>query len=264
MKKPARTCAALLMSVLLAACGGGGSSNTPLNVSAGVYSGTYNSNDWITVLTPNTSGAVNWYALNVIGDVPDIFSGYFSGLGSATMSSTGVNYFRSPNVRSGAGTITSPSTGQINQVLNFDPVGVSSAESFNATATKPAISSFNFDTPASLTALQGTWSGLLSYGNGSVTPYDIVFNGSGVLTTPTAVFNTDCQISSGTFSVYGGNVNLFNVQMHIPQSTVCVLSKDTQGGIDLAGVAYISSGPTRLRIIATMSNGKGLSFKADR
>ena len=255
---------ALGLALGLAACGGGGSSSTPLNVSPGVYSGTINNKEWLTVLTPNQSGSNNWFSLYFINDVPDVYSGVFSVIGSSTLNSSSVSFFRYPSVRTGTGSMTSPAVGQISQTLSFPSVGIVPAEVVTVSPSKPNLSTFNFDTASSLAALQGTWTGRLSYGKGSVTPYSLDINAYGSLVVPTSNFDTDCRISSGSLSQYGGNVNLFTVQMHIPQTTVCDLSKDTVGGVDLTGIAYISSNPTRLQIIATLSGGKGLSFRADR
>ena len=98
-----RALSALAFLALLQACGGGstGNSGTPLpptpptpptppvvhNVSAGAYSGTVAGADWFSVLLPDTA-FTNWYALHFIGGNADLYSGKFTGVGTATATAT--------------------------------------------------------------------------------------------------------------------------------------------------------------------------------
>ncbi len=266
----------LSSSVLLTACGGGGSdaaavdtpvapSTSPL-IAPGAYVASLNGKDWVAMLLPTTqgSGAVtNFYGMHYNATDPDLFSG--SGLISGSNSATLSRVFVYPNIsaatRTGTGTISNLGNGVVRASLNFPATGLEQGKDITVAASPP--STYKYNTPANLGNVQGAWQGRWSYGVGFVDNFSLNISGQGDITTSLA-FQQDCLLTQGALLPNFDGTNLFTFTLTVPNATQCSLKNQT-----LNGAAFVTSSPVagktqRLYIAGVTTDGRGISFKADR
>ena len=267
------------LATLLTACGGGSTSNTtapeapvtssptpaPL-IAPGAYVASLNGKDWVAILLPTTqgSGAVtNFYGLYYNAVDPDLFSG--SGLITGTNSATLSRVFVYPNIsastRTGTGTITNLGNGVVRAALSFPATGLEQGRDISVAASAP--SNYKYNTPASLSNVQGSWQGRWSYGVGYVDNFSLSISGQGEVST-FATFQQDCQLTQGALSPNFDGTNLFTFTLTLPNATQCSLKSQT-----LNGAAFVTNSPAagktqRLYIVGVTTDGRGISFKADR
>jgi hypothetical protein len=265
-----------ICTLLLSACGGGSTGmpvedppspliTSPLTV-PGAYIASLNGKDWVSILLRTTSGSgsvTNFYSLHYIATDPDIYSG--SGLITGTTSAVLPRIFFYPNisgaVRTGTGTIDNLGNGAIRTTLSFPAIGLEQAKDLTVTASQPSTSLNNL--PANLSSIQGTWKGRWSYGLGFVDNFSVNISGQGELTT-SLVFQQDCVLTQGQLTPNFDGSNLFNFALTIPNATQCSLKSQT-----LKGAAFVTNSPIagktlRLFIVGVTTDGRGISFKADR
>ena len=271
------TCFAL--AALLTACGGGNTTDTsapeapvatsptpaPL-IAPGAYVASLNGKDWVAVLLPTTqgSGAVtNFYGLYYNAADPDLFSG--SGMITGTNSATLSRVFVYPNIsattRAGSGTISNLGNGVVRAALSFPATGLEQGKDISVAASAP--SNYKYNTPANLGNVQGSWQGRWSYGIGYVDNFSLNISGQGDIST-SATFQQDCQLTLGALSPNFDGTNLFTFTLTIPNATQCSLKSQT-----LNGAAFVTNSPVagktqRLYIVGVTTDGRGISFKADR
>jgi len=273
---------AALLTCVLSACGGGGSSSTgsgttqppvaPTTMTPGAYmgtkvtvDGTEISKDWVSMILPTSpasSGNAQFYALHYNAADPDIYSGtgQVVGKSSATISSLLLYPKNATTARTGTGSLSSPSSGVVRAELNF---AASTLAAKTISLDHSAPSGYTAATPATLSAVQGTWQGLWSYGVGSADNYSISVSAQGMVNS-SAAFQNDCQITQSALTPNFDGTNLYGFTLTIPNATQCALKNQT-----LTGAAFVTPSPVagktqRLYLVGVAPDGRGISFKADR
>jgi hypothetical protein len=288
-KAPSKASFLALFAVacLLVGCGGGGSSNAPVAemptptplpnapstpntpaplIAPGAYVASLNGKDWVSMLLPTTQGngtVSNFYGMHYNATDPDLFSGSgtIAGVNTATLSRVFVYPNISAAVRSGTGTISNLGNGVVRATLSFPSVGTEQGKDVNVAASAP--SNYKYNTPASLSSVQGSWQGRWSYGFGYVDNFTLTVSGQGELAS-TLSFQQDCILTQGALIPNFDGTNLFTFSVTIPTATQCSLKGQT-----LNGAAYVTTSPLagksqRLYIIGVTTDGRGISYKADR
>ena len=274
---------ALLITSVLMGCGGGGSSSGDSGSGAGagsevtasqVYSGVYTTsfsnssgNKDITLIINSNSlnssdGRFYGWQFNspeASGEQPDIFSGTITGLGSTTARITSlkeVSTFNDTPAQTGSAIFTSPTQGKLK-------VDVTKSGSTIQWSDAVGIS---LDTTNSLV---GTWTGNLYY-PGAVAPFTVSITFSSNLSFTDIQFDgADCRTANGIATLSPSGSYTYNLSMDIINGTGCVLRDDIAKPSALSGVAYVTTSPVqertkRLQWVAITSEGRGLSFRADR
>ena len=225
-----------------------------------------NGKDWVGILLRTTggSGAVtNFYGLHYNATDPDLYSG--SGLITGTTSALLTRVFYYPNisgaVRTGTGTISNLGNGTIRAALSFPATGIEQGKDVTVAASQP--STYQYNLPANLSSIQGAWQGRWSYGLGFVDNFNLNISGQGELTTSLA-FQQDCLLTQSLLTPNFDGTNLFTFTLTIPNATQCSLKSQT-----LNGAAFVTNSPVagktqRLYIVGVTTDGRGISFKADR
>ena len=203
--------ATMLLTVFaLVGCGGGSSggtavqdtttsatpSTTPL-IAPGAYVASLNGKEWVSMLLPTTQGSgtvTNFFGMHYNATDPDLFSG--SGTIAGTNSATLTRVFVYPNisaaVRSGSGTISNLGNGVVRTTLTFPAVGVEQGKDINVAASAP--SNYKYNTPATLSSVQGSWQGRWSYGFGYVDNFSLSISAQGALASSLS-FQQDCLLT---------------------------------------------------------------------
>ena len=274
--------ALLAVICLLVGCGGGSTNvavaeapvasepsapiiSAPL-IAPGAYVASLNGKDWVSMLLPTTQGSgtvTNFYGMHYNATDPDLFSGSgtIAGANSATLSRVFVYPNISAAVRSGTGTISNLGNGAIRATLSFPAVGAEQGKDINVAASAP--SNYKYNTPASLSSVQGSWQGRWSYGFGYVDNFSLSISSQGALSSSLS-FQQDCLLTQGALVPNFDGTNLFTFSVTIPTATQCSLKGQT-----LNGAAFVTSSPLagksqRLYIIGVTTDGRGISYKADR
>jgi hypothetical protein len=276
----------LLLSGVIMGCGGGGGGSSPSApdsgsssgsgsvtpaslISLGVYTTTIantSGNKAITLIINSnsrnsTDGRFYGWQFNspeAQGEQPDIFSGTITGLGSSTASVSALKKFATypDTLKAGSATFTSPTQGKLN---------VDVTESGNTIQWSDAVG-ITLDTTNSLV---GTWTGNLYY-PGAVAPFTISITINSDLSFTDLQFDgADCSTRNGIATLSPSGIDMYNLSMEIINGTGCVLRDDIAKPSSLSGVAYVSTSPVqgktkRLQWVATTSDGRGLSFRADK
>jgi len=269
---------------LLIGCGGGGSSNAPVVaetpaqvepstpvistplIAPGAYMASLNGKEWVSMLLPTTQGSgtvTNFYGLLYNATDPDVFSGSGSiaGANSATLSRVFVYPNISAAVRSGTGTISNLGNGVVRATLSFASVGAEQGKDISVAASAPI--NYKYNTPASLSSVQGSWQGRWSYGFGYVDNYTLSISGQGVLGSSLS-FQQDCLLTQGTLAPNFDGTNLFTFSVNIPTATQCSLKGQTLNGAAFLTTSPVAGKTQRLYIVGVTTDGRGISYKADR
>jgi len=277
--------ATLLSTMLtLVGCGGGSASNnnmvedttaatnptspapaTPL-IAPGAYLASLNGKDWVSMLLPTTQGSsavTTFYGLLYNSADPDLFSG--SGTASGTNTAALPRVFVYPNitgsVRSGTGTLSNMGNGAVRVNLSFPSTGLEQGKDISIVASPP--SNYKYNTAATLASVQGSWQGRLSYAFGNVDNFNLNITGQGAVSSSMS-FQQDCVLTQGILAPNFDGTNLFTFSVTIPTATQCSLKGQT-----LNGAAFISTSPMagksqRIYIVGVTTDGRGISYKADR
>ena len=272
----------LLITSVLMGCGGGGSSSSSSGsgagsevpasqVNSGVYTTSYihslGSKKDITLIVNSNSlnssdGRFYGWQFNspeASGEQPDIFSGTITGLGSTTARITSlkeVSTFNDTPAQTGSAIFTSPTQGKLK---------VDVTQSGSTTQWSDAVG-ISLDTTNSLV---GTWTGNLYY-PGAVAPFTVSITFSSNLSFTDIQFDgADCRTANGIATLSPSGSYTYNLSMDIINGTGCVLRDDIAKPSALSGVAYVTTSPVqertkRLQWVAITSDGRGLSFRADR
>ena len=274
----------LLISSNLMGCGGGSStgssgsgigSNTPTSkVSLGVYttsiSNLSGNKDLTLIINSDSASNTNglFYALQFNTSAnqvqqPDIFSGSIAGIGNTTAGISSLTEFSTDlnTLKFGTASFSYPTQDKLK--VDVTPQSGSAIQWSDAT-------SIPLDTTNSLV---GTWTGNLYYPTASSVPLTVTFTSQPTPSQPNnLVFSnlqfsgTACNVNNGNATPSPGSVNLYNLSMSLANATGCVLRDDIAKPGTLTGVAYVTVvGKTkRLQWVAITSEGRGLSFRADR
>ncbi len=269
------------LASLIVGCGGGsgsssstdtsnpssGSSSTalPAQLLPGAYVASLFDKDWVGMLLPTktgTSTTYQFFGLHYNGSDPDIYSAS-SDVVSATTALPLVYVYPniSASVRKGSGTLSQLGNNVVLTSLVFPAAGLESAKNIGVAASPP--NNYKYNTPASLSTVQGNWTGRLAYSLGAAENFSISISSAGALSTATP-FQQDCVLSNAKLAPNFDGTNLFSLSLSIPVATQCSLKSQT-----LNGAAFIISSPLvgkaqRLYLVGVTSDGRGISFKADR
>ena len=277
--------AALISTMLtLVGCGGGSSSGsnvvvdttvptdpaipvpaTPL-ISPGAYLASLNGKDWVGMLLPVTQGSsavTNFYGLTYNSADPDLYSG--SGTVSGTNTATLPRVFVYPNitgaVRSGTGTLSNMGNGAVRVNLSFPSSGLEQGKDLSVVASPP--SNYKYNTAATLASIEGSWQGRLSYAFGYVDNFNLTISSQGAVSSSTS-FQQDCVLTQGILAPNFDGTNLFTFSVAIPTSTQCTLKGQTLNGAAFTSTSPVAGKTKRLYIVGVTTDGRGISYKADR
>jgi hypothetical protein len=273
----------LLVSCVLMGCGGGGSSSsapdsgTPTSrVNLGVYttsiSNSSGNKDLTLIINSHSASSTNglFYALQFNSSAfqvqqPDIFSGSIAGIGNTTASISSLTEFSTDlnTLKYGAASFSLPTQDKLKVAVT--PQSGSAIQWNDATR-------INID---STNSLVGSWTGNLYYPTAASVPLTITFTSQPTPSDPNNLVisnlqfaGTACNIHSGNATLSPGSVNLYNLSMALANATGCVLRDDIAKPGSLTGVAYVTTstvpGKKRLEWVAITSEGRGLSFRADK
>ena len=270
----------LLTALALAGCGGGSSGGTvaqdttasitptitePL-IAPGAYVASLNGKDWVAMLLPTTQkpGTVaNFYGLHYNATDPDLFSG--SGTISETNLATLTRVFVYPNitaaVRTGSGTIANLGGGVMRASLSFPSTGLEQGKDLTVAASAP--SNYKYNTPATISSAEGTWQGRWSYGFGYVDNFTLTVSSKGEVTSSTS-FQQDCVLTQGAVAPNFDGTNLLTFSVTIPTATQCSLKSQTLNGAAFVSTSPVAGKTQRLYLVGVTTDGRGISYKADR
>ena len=270
----------LLTALALAGCGGGSSGGTvaqdttasitpsitePL-IAPGAYVASLNGKDWVAMLLPTTQkpGTVaNFYGLHYNATDPDLFSG--SGTISETNLATLTRVFVYPNitaaVRTGSGTIANLGGGVMRASLSFPSTGLEQGKDLTVAASAP--SNYKYNTAATISSAEGTWQGRWSYGFGYVDNFTLTVSSKGEVTSSTS-FQQDCVLTQGAVAPNFDGTNLLTFSVTIPTATQCSLKSQTLNGAAFVSTSPVAGKTQRLYLVGVTTDGRGISYKADR
>ena len=241
------------------------STSSPAPLLPGAYVASLFDKDWVGMLLPTKIGTNTVYhflGLHYKGDDPDIYSGT-SNVISATTALPLVYIYPniSASVRTGSGTLSQTGNNVVMTSLTFPAVGLELAKSINVAASSP--NNYQYNTPASLSTVQGNWTGRLAYSVGFSENFSMSISSAGAISSSKS-FQQDCVLSNAMLSPSFDGTNLFSLNLSIPTATQCSLKSQT-----LSGAAFVTTSPLagktqRLYLVGVTTDGKGISFKADR
>ena len=279
--KYVRRMALFALASLIVGCGGGsgsssstdasnassGSSSTssPPQLLPGAYVASLFDKDWVGMLLPTKTGTSTTYqflGLHFNGSDPDIYSGS-SGAVSATTALPLVYVY--PNisaaVRTGSGTLSQLGNNVVLASLVFSATGLELAKSIGVAASPP--NNYKYNTPASLSTVQGNWSGRLAYSVGFAENFAMSISSAGAISTAMP-FQQDCVLSNAKLEPNFDGTNLFSLSLSIPTATQCSLKSQTLNGAAFVTASPLAGKTQRLYLVGVTTDGRGISFKADR
>ena len=266
--KYVRHMALFALTSLIVGCGGGsGISPTalPPQLLPGAYVASLFDKDWVGMLLPTktgTSATYQFLGLHYNGSDPDIYSGS-SDVVSATTALPSVYVY--PNisaaVRTGSGTLSQLGNNVVLTSLVFPATGLELAKSIGVAASPP--NDYKYNTPASLSTVQGNWTGRLAYSVGFAENYSISISSAGALSTAMP-FQQDCVLSNAKLAPNFDGTNLFSLNLSIPSATQCSLKGQTLNGAAFVTASPLAGKTQRLYLVGVTTDGRGISFKADR
>ena len=279
--KYVRRMALFALASLIVGCGGGsgsssstdasnassGSSSTalPPQLLPGAYVASLFDKDWVGMLLPTKTGTSTTYqflGLHYNGSDPDIYSGS-SGVVSATTALPLVYVY--PNisaaVRTGSGTLSQLGNNVVLASLVFPATGLELAKSIGIAASPP--NNYKYNTPASLSTVQGNWSGRLAYSVGFAENFAMSISSAGAISTAMP-FQQDCVLSNAKLEPNFDGTNLFSLSLSIPTATQCSLKSQTLNGAAFVTASPLAGKTQRLYLVGVTTDGRGISFKADR
>jgi hypothetical protein len=245
----------LLLSVtplMLIGCGGVTNSVSPGPVSTagqaqGVYSGTASSgSSFDSIVLPNDK----FYALyGTINGTVFVVNGMITGQGtsnSGTYTASVTDFNSTGATLSGSVTASYVTGSSLSGTVNEN------GTMLTFTGTSLPVSFFNFNTPASLSAITGMWTGTLLDGTAAT----ITINADGTFSGS----NLECLLS-GTITPDSSNKNFFNVSLTFGGSP-CLLANQTESGIAIDSL--LPNGITRQLLAGVSSATSGTVFAAQR
>ena len=273
-----------LSLLLLAACGGGSTGGavveettastpapttpppaTPL-ISPGAYVASLNGKDWVAMLLPTTQGSgtvTNFYGMHYNAADPDLFSG--SGMITGNSSANLSRVFVYPNItaaaRTGTGSLSYVGNGAVRASLSFPSTGLEQGKDISVVASAPA--NYKFNTAPTLGSVQGTWQGRWSYGFGYVDNFSLSISAQGNVTT-SITFQQDCALTQGMLAPNFDGTNLFTFSVTSPTATQCSLKSQTLNGAAFVTTSPVAGKSQRLYLIGVTTDGRGISYRADR
>ena len=247
------------------ASSGSSSTSSPPQLLPGAYVASLFDKDWVGMLLPTKTGTSTTYqflGLHYNGSDPDIYSAS-SDVVSATTALPLVYVYPniSASVRTGSGTLSQLGNNVVLTSLVFPAAGLELAKSIGVAASPP--NNYKYNTPASLSSVQGNWTGRLAYSVGFAENYSISISSAGALSTAMP-FQQDCVLSNAKLAPNFDGTNLFSLNLSIPSATQCSLKGQTLNGAAFVTASPLAGKTQRLYLVGVTTDGKGISFKADR
>jgi hypothetical protein len=279
--KYVRNMALLALTSLIVGCGGGSgssstadasnpsfgstSTSTPAQLLPGAYVASLFDKDWVGMLLPTKTGTSLTYqflGLHYNGSDPDIYSGS-SNVVSATTALPLVYVYPniSASVRTGSGTLSQTGNNVVLASLAFPAAGLELAKNINVAASPP--NNYKYNTPASLNTVQGNWTGRLGYSVGSAENFSMSISSAGAISTAMS-FQQDCVLSNAKLAPNFDGTNLFSLSLSVPTATQCSLKSQTLNGAAFVTASPLAGKTQRLYLVGVTTDGRGISFKADR
>ena len=277
--KYVRHMAVFALTSLIVGCGGGtgsssstdastpssGSSSTSAQLLPGAYVASLFDKDWVGMLLPTKTGtnaAYQFLGLHYNGSDPDIYSGSSNVVSAITALPLVYLYPNiSASVRTGSGTLSQTGNSVVMTSLAFPAAGLDLAKSINVAASPP--NNYKYNTPASLSTVQGNWTGRLGYSVGFAENFSMSISSAGAISTST-LFQQDCALSNAKLAPNFDGTNLFSLSLSIPTATQCSLKSQTLNGAAFVTASPLAGKTQRLYLVGVTTDGKGISFKADR
>lgn len=236
----------------------------PLIITPGVYLSKLN--DWVLILirSQQGSGATSkFFGLNYKTADPDIYSGsgLIAGIESASLANVMLFQNTFATVHVGSGTVVKTSGNNLTASFAFPAKGSVTAEPIPVTAIIPA--NYQYNIAPTQASVQGTWQGRLSYGLGYSDNFTMLVSSQGAVSS-SLTFQQDCRITQSNLLTNFDGTNLFAWSLTIPNATQCSFKNQV-----LSGAAVITTSPVpgktqRIYAVAISSDGRGVSFRADR
>ena len=275
-----------LSLLLLAACGGGSTGGavveettastpaptppapaTPL-ISPGAYVASLNGKDWVAMLLPTTQGSgtvTNFYGLYYknkdITQVPNLYSGsgLFTNVNSASFTRLSVYSNTSAVLQTGSGTLSlSEVNGLVEAKLRFPDAG-----SNDRTVSAGAPSNATYNTSGNLNSVNGSWKGRWSYGVSPADEFPLYISAQGDIST-SQTFQQYCRLTEGKLAPSAYSSNLLTFTLKIPDATQCLLGNQTLNGAAFVTASPVAGKTQRLYIAGVTTDGRGISYIADR
>jgi hypothetical protein len=247
------------------ASSGSSSTSSPPQLLPGAYVASLFEKDWVGMLLPTKTGTSTTYqfwGLYYNGSDPDIYSAS-SNVVSATTALPLVYVY--PNisaaVRTGSGTLSQLGNNVVLTSLAFPAAGLELAKSINVAASPP--NNYKYNTPASLSTVQGNWTGRLGYSVGFAENFSMSISSAGAISTAMS-FQQDCVLSNAKLAPNFDGTNLFSLSLSIPTATQCSLKSQTLNGAAFVTASPLAGKTQRLYLVGVTTDGRGISFKADR
>jgi hypothetical protein len=235
-------------------------------ITPGAYVASLNGKDWVAMLLPTTQGSgtvTNFYGLHYNAADPDLFSG--SGIITSTSSANLSRAFVYPNItaaaRTGSGSLTYVGNGAVRANLSFPSTGLEQGKDINVVASPP--SNYKYNTAPTLSSAQGTWQGRWSYGFGYVDNFNLSISSQGNVSSSMS-FQQDCVLTQGILAPNFDGTNLFTFSVTIPTATQCSLKSQTLNGAAFVTTSPVAGKSQRLYLLGVTTDGRGISFRADR
>lgn len=245
---------AACVTVTLAACGGSDSPSpapaptpaptpTPAPAPAvaapsGLHVGTTSTNYELNVLMLEDGSLWGLYerTVNNIGLVYGVVQANGAATNGSYAATDGRDYYYTGATTAGVVSASYTAAGTFNGSVS----SATGAVSF--TTSKPATSPYNYDTPAQLSAMVGTWSGTTL--DGATT--NIVISSTGAVAGASGACNF-----TGTVVPRPSGKNVFNVGVTFANSSACLLPGGSASGI---AITYPISGTTRNQVVVAIQN----------
>ena len=235
-------------------------------ITPGAYVASLNGKDWVAMLLPTTQGSgtvTNFYGLHYNAADPDLFSG--SGIITSTSSANLSRAFVYPNItaaaRTGTGSLTYVGNGAVRANLSFPSTGLEQGKDINVVASPP--SNYKYNTAPTLSSAQGTWQGRWSYGFGYVDNFNLSISSQGNVSSSMS-FQQDCVLTQGILAPNFDGTNLFTFSVTLPTATQCSLKSQTLNGAAFVTTSPVAGKSQRLYLIGVTTDGRGISYRADR
>ena len=285
----------IALTTLLSACGGGTSGSSSANSappatptpSGFIAPGAYiteapNENVpgvtylWVAMLLPTMQGSsavTNFYGLffdkntnqpsyidsNPPIPVPDLYSGtgLLTNVNSASFTRLSVYSNTSAVLRTGSGTLLSKDKGMLAE-LRFPGAKINDREVFAG-----AISNTTYNTSGNLNSVNGSWKGRWSYGVSPADEFPLNISAQGDIST-SQDFQGFCKPTEGKLAPSANSSNLLTFTLKIPDATQCLLGNQTLNGAAFVTASPVAGKTQRLYIAGVTTDGRGISYIADR
>ena len=291
----------IALTTLLSACGGGTSGSSSANsappttttpsgfIAPGAYV-TDAPNDmapdktylWVVMLLPTMQGSsavTNFYGLffdkntnqpSYINSyppipVPDLYSGagLLTNVNSASFTRLSVYSNTSAVLQTGSGTLSlSEVNGLVNGLVNAK-LRFPDAKDNDRTVSAGAPSDTTYNTSGNLNSVNGSWKGRWSYGVSPADEFPLNISAQGDIST-SQDFQGFCKLTEGKLAPSAYSSNLLTFTLKIPNATQCLLGNQTLNGAAFVTASPVAGKTQRLYIAGVTTDGRGISYIADR